>query len=108
MTIRNVHEVTEWFEVLETTAQSQTAVMILKPGRPSSAKMSVHKKSDQTLLLLAGELLAEVNGEKRTIHRGDTCIIPAGTPHRFENLGQHTATTFNVYSPPEYPAGEKG
>jgi len=108
MTIANVHEVTEWFEVLETTAQSQTAVMILKPGRPSSKEMSVHEKSDQTLLLLAGELHAEVNGEKRTIRRGDTCIIPAGTPHRFENCGKDIATTFNVYSPPEYPPGEKG
>jgi mannose-6-phosphate isomerase-like protein (cupin superfamily) len=40
--------------------------------------------------------------------KGDVLIIPAETPHRFNNPGKKKAVTFNVYSPPEYPAGMKG
>ena len=83
--------------------------MILKPsGGHSSEEMNVHEKSDQVLLLVEGTLEAEVDGKKFSLVSGDTCIVPAGTPHRFENLGKSRAVTFNVYSPPEYPPGEKG
>jgi mannose-6-phosphate isomerase-like protein (cupin superfamily) len=107
ITLANVHQVKEGFEVLQTTKQSQTAVMILTPGADSSEKMNVHKKSDQVLLLLEGELQAEVGLKKSVLRAGDSCIVPAGTPHRFENKGKARALTFNVYSPPEYSPGEK-
>ena len=81
--------------------------MILAPGDRSSEEMNVHEKSDQTLLLLEGELWAEVGKENRKMSKGDSCIVSAGTPHRFENRGKGRAVTFNVYSPPEYPVGEK-
>jgi len=35
-------------------------------------------------------------------------IIPAGVKHRFTNRADRDAVTFNVYSPPGYPAGERG
>jgi len=108
MTLSNVHDATEWFEVLQTTERTQTAVMVLTAGGHSSEEMNSHEKSDQVLLLLEGELQAEVGGEKRTMRKGDTCIVSAGTPHRFENRGKSRAVTFNVYSPPEYSSKEKG
>ena len=108
MTISNIHDVKEWFEVLQTTERSQTAVMVLDAGGHSSEEMNTHDKSDQVLLVIEGELQAEISGKKRTMRRGDVCIVTAGTPHRFENKARSRAVTFNVYSPPEYPAGEKG
>jgi len=108
MTIRNVYDVSEWFEVLQTTERSQPAVMILGAGRISSEKMNVHEKSDQVLLVMEGAVRAEVDGEMRIMRKGDVCVVPAGTPHRFESLEEGRAVTFNVYSPPEYPPGEKG
>ena len=108
MTVTNIHEAKAWFEVLKTTTRSQSAVMVLTAGGQSSEEMNVHKNSDQVLLLVEGDLEAEVDGEKTNLHKGDTCIVPAGTPHRFENKGKGRAVTFNVYSPPEYPPGEKG
>ncbi len=63
---------------------------------------------NKCLLLVEGELLAEIDGEKQILQAGDVCIIPAGKPHCFENQSQNHAVTFNVYSPPEYPPGEKG
>jgi mannose-6-phosphate isomerase-like protein (cupin superfamily) len=108
MNIVDINHVDDWFLVMQTTERSQTAVMILTPGGNSSEEMSTHRRSDQVLLLLEGELYAEVGGEKGIMTKNQVCLIPAGTPHRFENLGKKRAVTFNVYSPPEYSPGEKG
>lgn len=107
MTIFNIHEVEEGFEVLQTGKHSQTAIMVLASGDNSSKEMNVHEKSDQVLLVLEGEVRAEVDEEKKIMKKGDVCIVPAGTPHRFQNQGKDRAVTFNVYSPPEYPARGK-
>ena len=103
----NINDASHGFEVLQTTKQSETAVMVLTAGGHSSEEMNVHQKSDQVLLLVEGELEAEVGGEKKRLRQGDSCIVPAGTPQRFENRGEKRAVTFNVYSPPEYAPGEK-
>ena len=108
MTISNIYNRKAWFEVMQTTERTQTAVMVLTSGGHSSEEMNVHAGSDQVLLLVEGELLAEVNGKKLVMSKGDSCIVPAGTPHRFENRGTNPAVTFNVYSPPEYSPREKG
>ena len=108
MRIQNIRNTTEWFEVLQTTDKSQTAMMRLSPGQKSGEEKAAHKNSDQVLLLLEGELEAEIGRKHDQLHPGDVCLIPAGTPHRFRNIGHCPAVTFNVYSPPEYPADEKG
>ena len=108
LTVANVHDAESWFQVLHTTERSQTAVMTLKPHGESSEEMNTHEESDQVVLILEGEIEAEIGKVKRSMKAGDTCIIPAGTPHRLTNPGAKAALTFNVYSPPEYPAHEKG
>jgi mannose-6-phosphate isomerase-like protein (cupin superfamily) len=106
--VTNIRDAESWFQVLQTSEQSQTAVMTLKPHGESSEEMNVHRKSDQVVLVLEGEIEAEVGDVTRTLKTGDTCIIPAGTPHRLNNKGSREAVTFNVYSPPEYSSHEKG
>jgi mannose-6-phosphate isomerase-like protein (cupin superfamily) len=108
MTVSNIHEVKQWFEVMQTTERSQTAVMILDAEGQSSEELNRHEGSDQVLLVIQGELDAEVGGEKKHMRQGDVCIVPAGTPHRFKNSGKSRSVTFNVYSPPEYSPREKG
>ncbi len=106
--VTNIRDAESWFQVLQTTEKSQTAVMTLKPNGESSEDLNVHKKSDQVVLVVEGEIEAEVGGTKRTLKTGDTCIIPAGTPHRLNNRGEREAVTFNVYTPPEYSLHEQG
>ncbi len=105
--VTNVHDVESWFQVLQTTRQSQTAVMTLKPHGESSEGMNTHEASDQVVLILDGEVEAEVGVAKRRLKKGDTCIIPAGTPHQLTNPGAQPAVTFNVYNPPEYSSHER-
>jgi mannose-6-phosphate isomerase-like protein (cupin superfamily) len=108
MNVINIQDAEAWFQVLHTTKQSQSAVMTLKPHGESSEDMNVHEKSDQVVFIVEGEIEAEIGGEKRKLTTGDTCIIPAGTPHRLINGGAKKAVTFNVYTPPEYSAHSVG
>lgn len=108
MNIKNIATARAWFEVLQTGAHAQTAVMKLKPGAASGPDLNAHEKSEQVLLVLEGEVEAEVGGEKRSLGKGDVVIVPAGVKHRFANHGDIVAVTFNVYAPPEYPAATKG
>jgi mannose-6-phosphate isomerase-like protein (cupin superfamily) len=108
MDLTNIKDATEWFEVLQTSKRTQTAMMTLAPGEASGRKAEAHKKSDQVLLMLSGKLAGTVGPESVSLKKGDLLLIRAGTPHRFKNPGRQRAVTFNVYSPPEYPPGMKG
>ena len=104
MNVTNISDAKEWFEVLQTGERSQTAMMTLAPGDATGQKAEAHKKSDQVLLMLEGELTGEVGDERPRLRKGDVIIIPAGVKHRFVNRAKKPALTFNVYSPPAYPA----
>ena len=105
MDVTNIDRATDWFEVLQTSERSQTAMMTLAPGDSTGDKAEAHKESDQVLLMLEGELTGEVGDEHPTLKKGEVITIPAGVKHRFTNQATKPAVTFNVYSPPAYPAG---
>ena len=105
MNVTNIEKAKDWFEVLQTSERSQTAMMTLASDQSSGKKADAHEKSDQVLLTLEGELNGEVADEWWTLKKGDVIMIPAGAKHRFTNRTQKRAMTFNVYSPPAYPAG---
>ena len=100
---QNIHRVSEWFKVLQTTPRSQTAVMKLGRGQATGEEPETHDKSEQVILLVTGELSAEIGGKRSQMKAGDVVIVPPRVKHRFTNNGREPAVTFNVYSPPEYP-----
>jgi mannose-6-phosphate isomerase-like protein (cupin superfamily) len=104
MNVTNINEAKGWFEVLQTGERSQTAMMTLAPGDATGDEAEAHEKSDQVLLILGGELTGEVGDQRPHLKKGDVIIIPAGVKHRFVNRAKKPAVTFNVYSPPAYPA----
>ena len=108
MNVTNIGRATEWFQVLQTTERSQTAMMTLEPGAATGEKAEAHEKSDQVMLILDGELIGDVGEERPRLTKGDVILIEAGTKHRFANASNKPARTFNVYSPPAYPPNEKG
>ncbi|MGA9522785.1 MAG: cupin domain-containing protein [Myxococcaceae bacterium] len=103
MKIANIRKARSWFDVLLTARTTQVATMRLESGGASGESLNTHRESDQVLLVLEGEVDAEIGGEQRHLKAGDVVIVPAGTPHRFSNAGSQTALTFNVYGPPAYP-----
>jgi|SRR6266496_142930 len=105
MNVRNINEAKDWFEVLQTSRRSQTAMMTLAPGKSAGQKAEAHEDSDQVLLILEGKLIGEVGDEHLSLNQGDVITIPSGVKHRFTNRSRKRVVTFNVYSPPAYPAG---
>lgn len=108
MRIYDLKSATRWFEVFETTEQSQTAVMKLAPGQESGKKGNEHPDSDQVLLVLEGEVTAEIEDDRQRVRAGQCVTVPAGASHHFVNEGKVPAVTFNVYTPPAYDEYEKG
>ncbi len=102
MNIVNIHESAEEFHLLETTGRTQTATMQLAPGAATSDKAEFHPHSDQVVLVLEGELVAEVGEERATLQRGQCVIVPAAVGHRFHNEGGERVFAFTVYGPPAY------
>jgi len=92
----------EFFSVLETHEESQIATMILQPGQWSGKKENEHPESEQTLLVIEGELVAEIGEDRAILKPGDVVVVPRGVAHRFGNMSDKVARTFNVYAPPAY------
>jgi mannose-6-phosphate isomerase-like protein (cupin superfamily) len=80
--VGNIHDAKSWFAVIHTTKRSQSAVMTLKPDDSSSEELNKHGKSDQVVLVIEGEIEAEIAGHKRKLKQGDTCIIPAASDEK--------------------------
>jgi len=96
----------EDFHLLQTTGRTQTATITLQPGEATSEDFNAHPHSEQTVVLLEGELVAEVGHEHHVLHGGESLIIPAGAPHRLRNDAQGPAFAFTVYAPPAYESGD--
>ena len=108
MNIANIFASDDWFQVLQPSPHSQTAVMTLDPGKASGPLPESHENSQQILLVVEGTVSGEIAGQQVTLHGGDVVVIPPGVKHRFTNPGTNPAVTFNVYTPPEYAPGQKG
>lgn len=108
MDILDAARAKSWFAVLATTDQSQVAAMTLEPGKSSGEKGNEHPDSDQVLVVLAGEVLAEIGKQEATLRAGQAVVVPAGASHRFTNEGKVSAVTLSVYAPPAYDPDETG
>jgi uncharacterized cupin superfamily protein len=71
-----------------------TTVAVLEPGRPSGL---YHVESAQEdFLVLAGECVAIVEGEERSLRQWDFLHCPAGTAHVFVGAGDTPCVLFMV------------
>lgn len=69
---------------------------------PAGAKVPVphsHERYDETIYGLEGVLTFIVNGQPVDIAAGDTCFIPRGAVHGFNNLKPATAKALAVVTP---------
>jgi quercetin dioxygenase-like cupin family protein len=69
---------------------------------PAGAKVPVphyHEHYDETIYGLTGTMTFTVDGKPIDIHPGETCFIPRGVVHGFNNLGQEEAKSLAVITP---------
>ncbi|MBS1948427.1 MAG: cupin domain-containing protein [Bacteroidetes bacterium] len=48
-----------------------------------TGKLHKHPDADHTILVIKGVILAEINGKKMILRKGDMISIPAGIPHKY-------------------------
>lgn len=76
MYLTRIFEAGTGFRVIDTTERSQTGLLTLEP-EASNDDPSVNKESDQTLVVLEGELTAEVGSESAIMQAGHAILVPA-------------------------------
>jgi len=69
---------------------------------PAGAKVAMphyHERYDEIIYGLEGVVTFTVNGNPTDIAAGETCFIPRGAVHGFNNLKQATAKALTVVTP---------
>ncbi|KAA9005539.1 cupin domain-containing protein [Histidinibacterium aquaticum] len=63
------------------------------------AKIGVHYHNcEESVMILEGDAIAEIDGTPHKLKAGDTTWIPAGVPHRFMNDGTGKMRIFWTYA----------
>ena len=90
----------KFFEILQETARSQTAVMTIGPGQ-DGGPAETHA-GDQVVYVIEGEGLLTIGGAEHRVGPGACALIPAGTLHHVKNVGAGPLFFLSVYAPPAY------
>lgn len=100
----NVHSLKghkgNFFEVLETTPNSQIAVMTIEPGGTSGSE-GLHP-GDQVVVILEGEVEVHIESSKTSVSTHEVIIIPARKRHLIVNNSKKDVFFLNIYAPPAY------
>jgi quercetin dioxygenase-like cupin family protein len=76
--------------------RAMTNFVSFEPG--AEAPRHVHEE-EQIVIVLEGELVFDLDGEVRTLHRGDVAVIPSWVPHGAWTTDSH-CLEIDVFSPP--------
>jgi len=89
-----------FFEILQETERSQTAVMTIEPGQDGGPEEE--HSGDQIVYIVEGEALVRIAGKERHAPAGSLIMIPARTRHHVKNPGRTPLFFVTVYAPPAY------
>ena len=89
-----------FFQVLQETGRSQTAVMTIDPGRDAGPEEA--HDADQILYVVEGEAVVRVNGVEHRAGAGTCTLVPAGARHHVKNDGAGALFFLTIYAPPAY------
>jgi len=89
-----------FFEVLEETDRSQTAVMTIGPGADAGAEET--HAVDQIIYVVEGEATVRIEEHEYHAKAGACVLIPAGAHHHVKNPGTASLFFLTIYTPPAY------
>jgi len=90
-----------------TGAESGGGLMIAEAEHPAGsppAPLHIHDHEEETLYVLEGRLVVEVDGEEHDAPAGSLILIPRGVAQRFWNPDDVPARYLSIFS----PAGQEG
>jgi mannose-6-phosphate isomerase-like protein (cupin superfamily) len=89
-----------FFQVLQQTERSQTAVMTIAPG--TDAGPEEQHDGDQVIYVIEGDAIVRIAGREHRTGPGGLVVVPAGARHHVRNPGPTPLFLVTVYAPPEY------
>ena len=89
-----------FFEVLQETGRSQTAVMTVEAGGDGGPGET--HAGDQVVYVIEGHGVLTIAGREHEVGPGTCAMIPAGTLHHVRNPGRTPLFFLSVYAPPAY------
>lgn len=66
--------------------------------------LHVHRREDETMYLLDGELDVTIGDDSFTLRPGESYFAPRGVPHRLRNLGCAPARSLALHTPAGFDA----
>ena len=79
------------------TDHTLTDLYCLDPGQEQPSH--VHESSDKVLVVMAGRVLATVDGDSGELGQYDALLAPAGSVHALKNLGPDPAVLLVFVGP---------
>lgn len=89
-----------FFEVLQETDRTQTAVMTVEAGGDGGPAES--HAGDQVVYVIEGRGVLTIAGTEHEVGPGACVMIPAVTLHHVRNPGRSALFFLSVYAPPAY------
>lgn len=90
----------KFFEILQSTDQSQIGVMTIKPGGDSGVE-NIHP-GNQIIYIIEGEADVDVEGKSVKVSENEAFIIPAKSEHHIYNKSLKDLFFLTIYAPPAY------
>jgi mannose-6-phosphate isomerase-like protein (cupin superfamily) len=90
------------FKVLLGNSRSQSAQMVIEPGKAEGGPGNRHRGSDQWLYVVSGQGVAKIGPRRLPLRAGTLLFIEHGRQHEIRNNGKALLKTLNFYSPPAY------
>src|SRR6266568_4524154 len=96
-----------WFlggglHIWKATAEETGGAFLLFEDRMDHGKVTplhLHPDSDETMIVLAGEILMHLDGEEHTVRAGGMASAPRGVPHAFKVSGADGARLLCLHTP---------
>jgi quercetin dioxygenase-like cupin family protein len=79
------------------TDRTLTDVYCLDPGQEQL--LHVHDESDKVVVVMAGQVLAQIGEERAEVAQYEAVLAPAGVKHGFKNLGPDPAVLLVFVGP---------
>lgn len=96
-----------WFfggglHIWKATAEETGGAFLLFEDRMGHGKVTplhLHPDSDETMIVLEGEILMHLDGEEHTVTAGGLASAPRGVPHAFRVSGADGARVLCLHTP---------
>jgi mannose-6-phosphate isomerase-like protein (cupin superfamily) len=96
-----------WFlggglHIWKATADETNGAFLLFEDRMGHGKVTplhTHPDSDETMIVLEGEILMHLDGTEHTVTAGGVAVAPRGVPHAFKVSGRDGARLLCLHTP---------